>query len=123
MRYDVRFFFIFSCTGRLFLFYPFPHRGATTFHSCRLGLDTIPILGYFAITAIGKSDQLKKEDPMKGIRAAVVIAFVLITFLGTGLAQEEKKAKQKEKAKKTAEVEAVISGRSEERRVGKESRS
>ncbi|OGP50250.1 MAG: hypothetical protein A2X89_05890 [Deltaproteobacteria bacterium GWD2_55_8] len=109
MRYDVRFFFIFSCTGRLFLFYPFPHRGATTFHSCRLGLDTIPILGYFAITAIGKSDQLKKEDPMKGIRAAVVVAFVLITFLGTGLAQEEKKAKQKEKAKKTAEVEAVIS--------------
>ena len=46
---------------------------------------------------------------MKGIRAAVVVAFVLITFLGTGLAQEEKKAKQKEKAKKTAEVEAVIS--------------
>src|SRR3989338_8364209 len=109
------FFSFFSCTGRLFLFYPFSHRLATTFHSCRLGLATIPTLGYFAITAIGKNDQLKKEDPMKEIRAAVVVAFVLITFLGTGLAQEEKKAKQKEKAKKTAEVEAVISNvRSEE---------
>src|SRR3990172_5393457 len=112
MRYDVRFFFIFSCTGRLFLFYPFPHRGATTFHSCRLGLDTIPILGYFARTTIGKGDQSKKEkeDQMKGIRAAVFVAFVLITFLGTGLAQEKKaKEKEKVKAKKTAEVEAVIS--------------
>ncbi len=49
---------------------------------------------------------------MKGIRAAVVVAFVLITFLGTGLAQEKKakeKEKEKAKAKKTAEVEAVIS--------------
>lgn len=47
---------------------------------------------------------------MKGIRTSVVAAFILFVFLGTGLAQEEKKAKQKEKAKRTAEVEAVVSG-------------
>lgn len=47
---------------------------------------------------------------MKGIRTAAVVAFVLMTFLGTGLAQEKKaKEKEKAKAKKTAEVEAVIS--------------
>ncbi len=51
---------------------------------------------------------------MKGIRmvrAAVVVAFALFCFLGATLAQEEKESKgEKAKAKKAAEVEAVISG-------------
>ncbi len=41
---------------------------------------------------------------MKGIRVAAVVAITLFSFLGTGLAQEEKKAK------KARDVEAVISG-------------
>lgn len=43
---------------------------------------------------------------MKGIRTSVVAAFILFVFLGTGLAQEEKK----EKKAKARDVEAVISG-------------
>ncbi len=48
---------------------------------------------------------------MKGIRAGMVVAFTLICFLGTGLAQEGKGSKEEQKAnaKKVAEVEAVIS--------------
>ena len=48
---------------------------------------------------------------MKGTRVAALVAIALICFLGTGLAQEEKGAKEekKAKAKKVPEVEAVIS--------------
>lgn len=45
------------------------------------------------------------------VRAAVVVAFALFCFSGAALAQEEKESKgEKAKAKKAAEVEAVISG-------------
>jgi hypothetical protein len=47
---------------------------------------------------------------MKRLQLFTVVAFVLFYFLSTGFAQEEKKAKEERKAKKTAEVEAVISG-------------
>lgn len=41
---------------------------------------------------------------MKGIRVSIIVAFALFVFLGTSLAQEEKKEK------KVRDVEAVISG-------------
>ncbi len=47
---------------------------------------------------------------MKGLQIWVVVAFSLFCFVGTGLAQEEKKAKEEKKSKKMAELEAVISG-------------
>ncbi len=47
---------------------------------------------------------------MKRLQLFTVVAFVIFYFLSTGFAQEEKKAKEERKAKKTAEVEAVISG-------------
>jgi len=53
---------------------------------------------------------LRKERQMKGLQIWVVVAFSLFCFVGTGLAQEEKKAKEEKKSKKMAELEAVISG-------------
>ncbi|MGH7771027.1 MAG: hypothetical protein ACREQA_02175 [Candidatus Binatia bacterium] len=47
---------------------------------------------------------------MKRLELFTLVAFVLFNFLGPGFAQEEKKAREERKAKKTAEVEAVISG-------------
>lgn len=44
---------------------------------------------------------------MNGIKAAMVTAFVLFAFVGTSLAQEEKKEKKAKKG--PVEVEAVIS--------------
>ncbi len=44
------------------------------------------------------------------IQPIFVVAFSLFCFVGTGLAQEEKKAKEEKKSKKMAELEAVISG-------------
>jgi len=46
---------------------------------------------------------------MKRLRVLMVVVFTLFVFLGTGLAQEQKRAKEEKKAKKVAEVEAVIS--------------